>query len=564
MKHFTQTALSSIDSYKLGHADQFPEGTTKVYSNFTPRSLAHLHVPYGYGTTQVVWFGLQVFLNDLQSVWQETFFDRPKAEVVAEFVELVGPFCGPRGFNQSRIEWLHDLGYLPIEIKSLPEGTLVPAGVPVLTITNTLPEAYWLPNFLETWLSADLWKPSTAATISYAYRKIIDHYTELTGGNKDFVMWQGHDFSSRGMSGIQDAARTGSGHLLSFAGTDNVTAVQLVNDAYRGKETFVGGSVPATEHSVMTSSILVEVERLRQTGVDEDDIMAKAELNVIKRLVTEVYPSGVVSVVSDSFDFWKVITEISPTLKGEILNRVPDQLGLAKVVFRPDSGDPVKIICGHTYKVIDDIDDTYEMISASDEGYEVVYNKMDDKYYQFETYDDGWSTSIEFKELQWYEVKGAIECLWDTFGGTVNEKGFKTLNQRVGLIYGDSITLDRCNQILKLLAEKGFASDNVVFGIGSFTFQYNTRDTLGFAMKATYVEIDGKPYSIFKDPKTDSGTKKSAKGLLQVVQDGDTLKVNQDVSWDQEKQGLLRTVYLDGKITVSDTFADIRSRLGVI
>ena len=564
MKHFTQTALSSIDSYKLGHADQYPEGTTKVYSNFTPRSLKHLPVPYEYGTTQVVWFGLQVFLNDLQSVWQETFFDRPKAEVVAEFVELVGPFCGPRGFNQSRIEWLHDLGYLPIEIKSLPEGTLVPAGVPVLTITNTLPEAYWLPNFLETWLSADLWKPSTAATISYAYRKIIDHYTELTGGNKDFVMWQGHDFSSRGMSGIQDAARTGSGHLLSFAGTDNVTAVQLVNDAYRGKETFVGGSVPATEHSVMTSSILVEVEHLRQTGVGEDNVMTQAELNVIKRLVTEVYPSGVVSVVSDSFDFWKVITEIAPALKGEILNRVPDQLGLAKVVFRPDSGDPVKIICGHKYKVIDDIDDTYEMISASDEGYEVVYNKMDDKYYQFETYDDGWSTSIEFKELQWYEVKGAIECLWDTFGGTVNEKGFKTLNQRVGLIYGDSITLDRCNEILKLLAEKGFASDNVVFGIGSFTFQYNTRDTLGFAMKATYVEIDGKPYSIFKDPKTDSGTKKSAKGLLQVVQDGDTLKVNQDVSWDQEKQGLLRTVYLDGKITVSETFADIRSRLGVI
>lgn len=564
MKHFTQTALASIDSYKLGHADQYPEGTTKVYSNFTPRSLKHLQVPRQCGTIRAVWFGLQAFLNDLQSVWQETFFDQSKDEVVAEFMELVGPFCGPRGFNQSRIEWLHDLGYLPIEIKSLPEGTLVPAGVPVLTITNTLPEAYWLPNFLETWLSADLWKPSTAATISYTYRKIIDHYAELTGGNKDFVMWQGHDFSSRGMSGIQDAARTGAGHLLSFAGTDNVTAVQLVNDAYHGKETFVGGSVPATEHATMTSSILVEAERLRQTGVDEDNVMTQAELNVIKRLVTEVYPSGVVSVVSDSFDFWKVITEIAPTLKNQILDRVPDQLGLAKVVFRPDSGDPVKIICGHKYKVVEDIDDTYEMISASNEGYEVVHNKMDDKYYQFEIYDDGWSTNVEFKELQWYEVKGAIECLWDTFGGTTNEKGFKTLNQRIGLIYGDSITLDRCDEILKLLAEKGFASDNIVFGIGSFTFQYNTRDTLGFAMKATYVEIDGKPYSIFKDPKTDSGTKKSAKGLLQVVQDGDTLKVNQDVTWEEEKQSLLRTVYLDGKITVSETFADIRSRLGVI
>lgn len=599
MKHFTQTALSSIDSYKLGHADQFPEGTTKVYSNFTPRSLKHLPVPHQCGTIRVVWFGLQAFLNDLQSVWQETFFDRPKDEVVAEFMELVGPFCGPRGFNQSRIEWLHDLGYLPIEIKSLPEGTLVPAGVPVLTITNTLPEAYWLPNFLETWLSADLWKPSTAATISYTYRKIIDHYAELTGGNKEFVMWQGHDFSSRGMSGIQDAARTGAGHLLSFAGTDNVTAVQLVNDAYHGKETFVGGSVPATEHSTMTSSILVEAERLRQTGVDEDNVMTQAELNVIKRLVTEVYPSGVVSVVSDSFDFWKVITEIAPTLKNEILDRVPDQLGLAKVVFRPDSGDPVKIICGDV-EIIDikssnkndEIDLEYAQDVAIDilvnaaaneaghgelgelttEGYfrvngkiykavvDIEWNRYDKQYY----YVDG-HTLVSFVETELSpQQKGAIECLWDTFGGTTNEKGFKTLNQRVGLIYGDSITLDRCNEILKLLAEKGFASDNVVFGIGSFTFQYNTRDTLGFAMKATYVEIDGKPYSIFKDPKTDSGTKKSARGLLQVVQDGDTLKVNQDVTWEQEKQGLLRTVYRDGKIVVSETFADIRSRLGVI
>ena len=599
MKRFTQTALTSIDSYKTAHPDQYPEGTTKVYSNFTPRSLAHLHVPYEYGTTQVVWFGLQVFLNDLRNVWQETFFDRPKAEVVAEFVELVGPFCGPRGFNQNRIEWLHDLGYLPIEIKSLPEGTLVPAGVPVLTITNTLPEAYWLPNFLETWLSVDLWKPSTAATISYTYRKIIDHYAELTGGNKDFVMWQAHDFSSRGMSGIADAARTGAGHLLSFAGTDNVTAVQLVNDVYHGKQTFVGGSVPATEHATMTSSILVEAERLRQTGVDEDDIMAKAELNVIKRLVTEVYPSGVVSVVSDSFDFWKVITEIAPALKGEILNRVPDQLGLAKVVFRPDSGDPVKIICGDveitdikSSNKNDEIDLEYaqdvainilvnaaaneaghgELGDLTTEGYfrvngkiykavvDIEWNRYDKQYY----YVDG-HTLVSFEETELSpQQKGAIECLWDTFGGTVNEKGFKTLNQRVGLIYGDSITLDRCNEILKLLAEKGFASDNVVFGIGSFTFQYNTRDTLGFAMKATYVEIDGKPYSIFKDPKTDSGTKKSAKGLLQVVQDGDTLKVNQDVTWEEEKQSLLRTVYLDGKIVVSETFADIRSRLGVI
>ena len=325
-----------------------------------------------------------------------------------------------------------------------------------------------------------------------------------------------------------------------------------------------------------------------------------AEYQFIKRLVTEVYPSGVVSVVSDSFDFWKVITEIAPTLKNEILDRTPDQLGLAKVVFRPDSGDPVKIICGDIeikditkqcskggtidldyardlaadYIRIQVENDTGhgELGVYTDEGYfrlndkiykavvDIEWNRYDKQYYYIDEYKLSSFEEVELSPQQ----KGAIECLWDTFGGTVNEKGFKTLNQRVGLIYGDSITLDRCNEILKLLAEKGFASDNVVFGIGSFTFQYNTRDTLGFAMKATYVEIDGKPYSIFKDPKTDSGTKKSAKGLLQVVQDGDTLKVNQDVTWEEEKQGLLRTVYLDGKIMVSETFADIRSRLGVI
>lgn len=564
MKSFVQTALTSIDSYKTAHPDQYPEGTNKVYSNFTPRSLAHLHVPYEYGTTQVVWFGLQAFLNDLQSIWQETFFDRPKAEVVAEFVELVGPFCGPRGFNQSRIEWLHDLGYLPIEIKSLPEGTLVPAGVPVLTITNTLPEAYWLPNFLETWLSADLWKSATAATISYVYRKIIDRYAELTGGNKDFVMWQAHDFSSRGMSGIADAARTGAGHLLSFAGTDNVTAVQLVNDVYYGKQTFVGGSVPATEHATMTSSILVEAERLRQTGVGEDDIMAKAELNVIKRLITEIYPSGVVSVVSDSFDFWKVITEIAPTLKNEILSRVPDQLGLAKVVFRPDSGDPVQILCGRPYSTVKNMDDICALIDAENTGHEVVYSLETKKYYEFCTYDTGWSTDVEYEQIPEHIVKGSVECLWDTFGGTVTEKGFKTLNQRVGLIYGDSITTDRCNEILKQLAKKGFASDNVVFGIGSFTFQYNTRDTLGFAMKATYIEVAGKGISIFKDPKTDNGTKKSAKGLLKVDRVDGKLALFNDVTAEEEQQGMLRPVFKDGTILVKEDFADIRSRLGVI
>lgn len=544
MSRFQQTALTSCDSYKLGHADQYPPGTTKVYSNFTPRSIRHLNVPDQYKPTEIVWFGLQIFLQDLVAVWDETFFKQPKEAVVAEFVEIAGPFCGPNGFAGKRLEQLHDLGYLPLEIRALPEGSLVPANVPVLTITNTVPEAFWLPNFMETWMSADLWKASTSATISYAYRQIINKYADLTGGSKEFIMWQGHDFSPRGMSGIADAARSGAGHLLSFAGTDNIPAVKLVRDVYDGKATFIGGSVPATEHSVMCA------------GGKE------TEIETFRRLI-KTYPSGVLSIVSDTWDFWNVITNIAQELKQEILDRTPDELGLAKVVFRPDSGDPVRIIAGYEALNVSSLDDAQLFKVLADERFDGVV-RCQGKYYTVERIDGEWCDEFEVKEIAAAVAEGAVVTLWKGFGGTANDLGYKTLNQRVGLIYGDSITPARADEILRRLAAKGFASDNVVFGIGSYTFQYNTRDSLGFAMKATYVEIDGKPVEIFKDPVTDNGTKKSAKGLLQVVRQGNRLALRDQVSWAEEKQGEMRTVFLNGKITVQESFADIRSRLGIM
>lgn len=544
MSRFQQTALTSCDSYKLGHADQYPPGTTKVYSNFTPRSIRHLNVPDQYKPTEIVWFGLQIFLQDLVAVWDETFFKQPKEAVVAEFVEIAGPFCGPNGFAGKRLEQLHDLGYLPLEIRALPEGSLVPANVPVLTITNTVPEAFWLPNFMETWMSADLWKASTSATISYAYRQIINKYADLTGGSKEFIMWQGHDFSPRGMSGIADAARSGAGHLLSFAGTDNIPAVKLVRDVYDGKATFIGGSVPATEHSVMCA------------GGKE------TEIETFRRLI-KTYPSGVLSIVSDTWDFWNVITNIAQELKQEILDRTPDELGLAKVVFRPDSGDPVRIIAGYEALNVSSLDDAQLFKVLADERFDGVV-RCQGKYYTVERIDGEWCDEFEVKEIAAAVAEGAVVTLWKGFGGTANDLGYKTLNQRVGLIYGDSITPARADEILRRLAAKGFASDNIVFGIGSYTFQYNTRDSLGFAMKATYVEIDGKPVEIFKDPVTDNGTKKSAKGLLQVVRQGNRLALRDQVSWAEEKQGEMRTVFLNGKITVQESFADIRSRLGIM
>jgi nicotinamide phosphoribosyltransferase len=493
---FVQTALTSIDSYKLSHAVQYPVGTTKVYSNFTPRSNTYFGGRDILGN-KIVWFGLQGFLMELKRIWDDTFFTQDIDTVATEYVEFVAPFCGPNGFDSSRIRELHQLGYLPLEIKALPEGSLVNIGVPVLTITNTLPRFYWLPNFLETWLSSDLWKSSTSASTSAAYRKILEKYYALTGANTDFIAWAGHDFSVRGMSGIVDAAKSGAGHLLSFTGTDNIPAVKYMIDCYDGAKTFIGGSVPATEHSVMCAG------------------SKEGEIETFRRLI-KTCPSGVVSIVSDTWDFWNVVTVMATELKEEILARVPDQFGLAKVVFRPDSGDPVKIICGD---------------SSATPGSP--------------------------------EYKGAIECLAEVFGTTVNAAGYKTLNPRVGLIYGDSITLERADAILRQLADKGYAADNIVFGIGSFTFQYTTRDSLGFAMKATYVEIANEGRAIFKDPKTDNGTKRSARGLLRVRQVDGNFVLDNDVTLAEEAspENCLQTVFLNGKLTKFESLQDIRYRL---
>ena len=495
---YKQTVATNVDSYKLGHADQYPAGTEFVYSNLTPRSIAHFDVPAVHKPGRIVWFGLQAFLQEMNHIWEETFFKRNEDEVMAELRDITAPFCGPNGFNVERFRALHRLGFLPLDIRALPEGSKVNIGVPCLTISNTLSEFYWLTNWMETWMSSELWKASTSATMSYAYRQIIEKWSYMTYCDMSFVTWQGHDFSVRGMSGIHDAAMSGAGHLLSFSGTDNLPAVKLLKDCYKGDDTFIGGSVPATEHSVMCA------------GGKE------SELDTFKRLL-ETYPKGIISIVSDTWDFWKVLTEYTVELKDMIISRGDDEYGNHKVVFRPDSGDPVKIICG---------DPEAEPATP--------------------------------------EYKGAVEVLWEIFGGTVNGKGFRTLDNHVGLIYGDSITAKRCDDILYNLWAKGFAANNVVFGIGSYTFQHVTRDCLGFAMKSTAVRIDGLWQAIFKSPKTDSGTKKSARGLLNVyavpggfkLLESDTLE-----DWINNKPDSMQQVYMDGTCMSSESLVSIRHRL---
>lgn len=537
-------SLLLTDGYKTSHHKQYPENTTLVFSNFTPRS--DKYAPKPCQDKGVVVFGVQLMLKQIHEHFDKNFFKTKEREelkvlnpigfqealiaqelnklkegVISEIKKELDMYLGG-DYDVTHFEKLWDLGYLPIEVRALEEGTICPIRVPMLTIHNTYTEFFWVTNYLETIISNLLWKPMTSATIAKAYKEILVAWANKTDrDNVDFVNWQGHDFSMRGMDSIDATISSGLGHLTSFLGTDSLPAIWGARHYY-GETEFVAGSVPATEHSVMCA------------GSKED------ELGTFRRLL-ETYPTGILSVVSDTWDLWNVITNILPQLKEQILSRD------GKLVIRPDSGNPVDILCG---------------TNLFPNG----------KYF------DHWKGVKSHEELRTSQDKGVIELLWDIFGGTVNSQGYKVLNPHIGAIYGDSITTDRAWEICRRLEAKGFASTNVVLGIGSFTYQYNTRDTFGFAMKATYVEkgelladegVLGKTYNkiegfeIFKDPVTDDGMKKSAKGLLKVVKGENGLELVDQITWDEffAEDNELKLVYSEGTFYNEKTLTEIRNTI---
>lgn len=489
------------DFYKISHRAQYPEGTTRVYSTWIPRG-SRIE-----GIDHVVAFGFQAFIKKyLIEYFNDNFFFCDLEEVLLEYARIIQHTLGIQNPDTSHLSALWDLGYLPLEIKALPEGTRTPLRVPMLTIENTHPDFFWLTNALETLFSAEVWMSSTSATLAARYREILDGWADKTGADKTVVAFQGHDFSMRGMSSVESAAASGAGHLLSFSGTDSIPAILYLENYYNANvETeLVGTSIPATEHSVMCAY-----------GEDE--------LSSYRHLITEVYPGGLVSIVSDTYDLFKCLDEVIRPLKDVIMARD------GKVVIRPDSGDPADIICG------------------TGRGFRSDGSRSD-------------------------ENKGVVEILWDIFGGTINEAGYRELDSHIGAIYGDAITLERAEDILSRLEDKGYASTNIVLGIGSFTYQYVTRDTFGFALKSTWVEENSVGKNIFKDPATDKDhLKKSLTGRVVVIEDLsgglvviDGLTKAQQGSYDggrYESDDLLRPVFRNGNLVRDWSLAQVRGIL---
>lgn len=492
--------LLETDAYKLSHRVLYPAGTEVVYSNLTARGTRNPDITEG-----TVFFGLQAFLYHLNEKW-EPFFGLSTAdleEVLDGYEAFVGNLLGPNIVGTDQFRELHAVGHLPLRVRAFREGSIVPLRVPYFTIENTNPRFFWLTNYLETTISANMWHPITSATIAWSNRRLLD-VRALESSDPAAVDFQGHDFSYRGLENDFAAAASGAGHLVSFKGTDTLPAIRYVQRYYAGDNGLIGASVPATEHAVMCSGIAVN-----EAALDEDYASRKtlAELQVFERLIDQ-HPTGILSIVSDSFNLWDALGFVHD-LRHKILARD------GKVVLRPDSGDPELILCGDP---------------DAPEGTP--------------------------------QRRGVVNILADILGTTVNDKGYKELDPHIGVIYGDSINRERADKITANLMRQGYASTTAVFGFGSFGYQYQTRDTFKMAVKATWTQVDGKGYDILKDPITDDGSKKSATGRLTVrrMMDG-TPYLIEHATPEQEDDQVLELVYEDGKVLRHQSFADVRATL---
>lgn len=533
------------DFYKTIHHLAYVPELDYLVSYWTPR------MSRKEGIDRVVMFGLQAFMKKvLVEDFKRDFFDREWAEIEAEYVRLIANTMTKQAADTTELKRLHELGYLPIQINAVAEGMRIPIRCPMIQVTNTVKGFGWLVNYLETLMSCSIWQPMTAATIAYQYREICTRFYEKTVC--DTIIEDGKvvgtmpslppisgicgDFSMRGMSAPEAALPTSAGHLTSFSGTATIPAIAWLEEYYNcdcTKET-VGRGVPSTEHSVMSSY-----------GRD-------GEYECYRHLLCDVFPAGPLSIVSDTYDYWNVVCCLLPRLKQEILSRD------GKVVVRGDSGDPVDIICGTMTERIFDCNSLEEALASP-----IAYARVDGKIYEII---DG--RAVEHPLTP--EEKGTVELLWEEFGGVTNGKGYRMLDPHIGAIYGDSITIDRALSIWERLTKKGFAITNVTLGIGSYTYQYNTRDTFGFALKATNSIIAGKERQIFKDPITDhvSGAnfKKSQKGMCCVQERDGAISYQDHLTFEDLKKAeyadnLLQPVYADGKLLREFSLSEIRNRL---
>lgn len=526
--------LLKSDAYKFSHMMLYPKGTQTVYETLTPR--VNSFFPWSNKMTS---FGYHLFFSRLEQDFKENFFDLPWADVDAEVRPAVAESLGADNADQIMVQFkaLHDLNYLPLKVSALPEGTLVPMQVPVMTIENTHPDFYWLPGYLETLLLSETFVTSTVASMARIFRGIGQKYADLSADDDGYLDFQFHDFSQRGQHGNDAAMLSGIAHLTSFKGTDIIQAPAEVRKHYRdGYDVLIGGSVLATEHSVMESY-----------GTDQ--------LAAYRQLI-EATPNGVLSIVSDTYDYWEVVNKVLPELKDEILARN------GKVVIRPDS-DTMPIELTDDSVVL--TKNGWMNMSAANDAKDLIILPTGrvltkDGLADFEpAVDDSMDTVSELLLATMYSMA-------DTFGVSINSKGYKVLDPHIGILHGEGVTLDTVADYFDAITNAHFSAENVIFGVGAYVYSVLvSRDSFGQALKATSVTINGVEKPVFKNPKTASeGFKKSRKGRVQVIYDenGDYMVRDGFTAETLPAFNLLRVIYNDGfHQAMNPSFTELRQTI---
>lgn len=572
--------LILIDFYKATHAEQYPDGFTRIYSPGTPRMSRLPDID------RVTYWGGQGYCKTiLIDAFNNYFFNRSEEEVMTEYNHCVGNPLGRGAYGEEKIRNLHRLGYLPIAMYAVPEGTETAIGVPQSVFVNTHPAFAWLTNTLETSFSSYIWHIQISVEVGKRYRKIVQKYRDWSCDDDIRVPRLLGDFSMRGQHCPESATTSSAGWLLSFLNTATVPAIKWLEDIYNCNTDVdeVGFGAVSFEHSTVTSNY----------AVDGD------EITLIKRALTKIYPNISFSYVSDSYDYDNVVTNIIPQCKKEIMNHK------GYFAVRGDSGDPIEVMAGKKIEWLDDGEIEWYLPSEAKqylreyafdnaiEGKQIRYFHQEGKFYEVkfvaeETNERGaWTDrkywyvddyTITFQEIEpSLSLLGTVWALDQTFGHTINSKGFKVLPDYIRALYGDSITPQRCEEIYKRLMAQGYAINNVILGVGSFSFMcletideegnphYNpyTRDTFGYAIKATYGEDkDGNPVMIYKNPKA-LAWKKSQRGCVIVAPDG--MSYTDGHTFEEAHAygngNLLQPVFVNGKMLKEFTLDEVRKNM---
>jgi nicotinamide phosphoribosyltransferase len=453
----TKNLILNTDSYKPSHWIQLPKGTQTIYSYIESR---------GGLFDETLFFGLQIFLKE--------YLSKP---ITKENIEEAESFWPAHGEPFNKEGWTRILnkfgGYLPLQIKAINEGMVIPTHNVLVSVENTHEDFAWVTSYIETSLLRAVWYPTTVATISWQAKQIMLKALNKSCDNPNSVIdFMLHDFGARGVSSDESAGIGGAAHLVNFKGSDTVTGVRYANYYYNAG--MAGFSIPAMEHQTVTT--------WGQNG--EADSFSNM-LNVFGK------KGAIIACVSDSYNLWSAVSNIW----GDALKEKLIKSG-ARVVVRPDSGDPLTV-------------------------------------------------PIE-----------VIKLLGEKFGYTVNSKGYKVLPDCVRVIQGDGITIDSIPVILQNVMDAGWSAENLAMGMGGGLLQQCNRDTQKFAMKCSAAKINGGWEEVFKNPITDPG-KRSKRGMLVVYkEDGKIItgKKNNGHDWED----WLHEVYLDGELKNVQNFERIR------